>query len=545
VHLDLADPPTDTYWAYHSSAKKTRMPFSLKLEKFARKDWPTLEVGFFEDRFNSRLPEYTLWPGFQKELDYAGGEDGVKRPRIHLEVLGLAARARVGTPRFWEAENSKDPDGAGPLAELSVAMPSGGSDDSVDPHGAGHDHGASETAILKPDFPDRQTLYDPAWKFRMRVHYGPDAEAARTMLAEVDAGILGTLSVRVASAGEVDLRRVPFRLGDEVEAAGYRVKIEEATANFQLDRAGKGEIRDPRPLADQFPVRPAVWVAIRPEDGGTSERRLLLEAIDWEAQGRQQLFTYKDLVLKLEWERWTSPGPPRYVLHWGPREAGEGATLFASDGSSKPVRAGEALALPGPARVTPVHLLSNARYEKQIEFLAPPIEGPHFDEHFYSQDPTGLEIAVTSDPGTPKERREVVRMASSDASLANLWADPSERFYLRFYGNDRALPFEWRSVLSVWQKDADGRPYKVDAGAEEDREIRVNDYFHYQGYRFFQTNAKPEFPTYSGIGVVYDPGIPVVLLGMYLTIVGTALAFVIRPIVERRRAARGVAGRAA
>jgi hypothetical protein len=122
-----------------------------------------------------------------------------------------------------------------------------------------------------------------------------------------------------------------------------------------------------------------------------------------------------------------------------------------------------------------------------------------------------------------------------------MWSDPGERFYLRFFGNTEALPFEWRSVLSVWGKDAGGKPYEIDLGPEADREIRVNDYFHYKGYRFFQTNANPEFPSYSGIGVVYDPGIPVVLLGMYLTIVGTALAFVVRPIFERRKPARAPA----
>jgi hypothetical protein len=540
LHLDLKDRPTDTYWAYQASTKKTRMPFSLKLERFARKDWPTLEVGFFADNFKSRLPEYTLWPGFQKDLDYQTGADGVARPRIHLEVLALSARAEVGTPRFWEATEPNDPEGAGAIAELSVDLDPASDGDALpdphDPHGAhGGGHGSTQTAILKPDYPERNTLYDPAWKFRMRVMHGGDVASARSALADVDSGILGTIAARGAGAGEVDLRRIPFRLGDEIEVAGYRVKIEEATASFRLDPNGTVEIRDPRPLADQYPERPAVWVRITPEGGGQDERRLLLEGVDWETFGRQKLFTHKDLVLKLDWERWTSPGPPRYVLHWSPDGKAE---LLASDGSSTPVRTGEVLPLPGPTRVTPASLLTNARYEKQIEFLAPPIEGPRFDEHFYATDPLGLEIAVTTDPGTPNERREVVKMASTDESLANMWADDSQRFYLRFYGNDRALPFEWRSVLSVWKKDADGKPYKVDLGPEGEREIRVNDYFHYMGYRFFQTNARPEMPTYSGVGVVYDPGIPVVLLGMYLTIAGTMLAFIVRPILERKKPAK-------
>ena len=97
------------------------------------------------------------------------------------------------------------------------------------------------------------------------------------------------------------------------------------------------------------------------------------------------------------------------------------------------------------------------------------------------------------------------------------------------------FPFDWRSVLAVWEPGPDGRLTKVDAGSKKEREIRVNDYFTYRGYRFFQTNATPEDPTYSGIGVVYDPGIPIVLLGMYTIIAGTVLAFLVRPIVTARR----------
>jgi hypothetical protein len=66
----------------------------------------------------------------------------------------------------------------------------------------------------------------------------------------------------------------------------------------------------------------------------------------------------------------------------------------------------------------------------------------------------------------------------------------------------------------------------------------VNDYFEYRGFRFFQTNADPSAPTYSGIGIVYDPGIPTVLLGMYTVIAGTILAFVVRPIVQSRKQRR-------
>ncbi|HEV8111438.1 MAG TPA: hypothetical protein VGR31_01555 [Planctomycetota bacterium] len=525
LHLDTTEGPTDTYWAYGSSDKKMRMPFAVKADRFARKDWPTLELGFNGDQFRSRLPEYTVWPGFTKDLDFETGADGVRRPRIHLEVLSIASRADVRMPRFFDAEKRDDPNGQGPLAELSVR---------TEPVG---DAAPEERpALLKPDYPARDSLFDPEWKFRLRCAYGADASALLRELATEDAKRLGYLHVRSASAGDVDSDRVPFQLGQKIQiAGGYTVEVQEATASFQLDPTGKGEIRDARPLAEQFPRSPAVWVNITRADGSAPERRLLLEALDWEAHGRQKKFSHADLVLQLEWERWTSPGPPRFILLWGPSGSPE---LLAEDGARTPVAVGGTLALPGPTRVTVAHLHHNVLYEKQIDFVAPHIQGPTFDADFYAKDPMGLEVAVTSYPGTPKEHRDVVRMASTDESLANVWTDPEQRFWVRFFGNDKALPFEWRSVLSVWKKDADGKLYRVDLGREQNREVRVNDYLYYEGYRFFQTNALPELPTYSGIGVVYDPGIPVVLMGMYLTIVGAAIAFIVRPIVEGRRARR-------
>ena len=104
--------------------------------------------------------------------------------------------------------------------------------------------------------------------------------------------------------------------------------------------------------------------------------------------------------------------------------------------------------------------------------------------------------------------------------------------------NDRMLPFEWRSVLKIHERGADGTWQELDLGSEIAREIRVNDYFTHGGYRFFQTNANPEDPTYSGIGVVYDPGIEWVLVGMYTIILGTAITFLVRPVVLARRERR-------
>ena len=109
---------------------------------------------------------------------------------------------------------------------------------------------------------------------------------------------------------------------------------------------------------------------------------------------------------------------------------------------------------------------------------------------------------------------------------------------LGFFENTALMPYEWRSVLAVGHMDEHGHFVPDDAGTERQREIRVNDYFKWKGYRFFQTNADANFPTYSGIGVVYDPGIPVVLVGMYTIIAGTILAFIVRPLIGGRGEAR-------
>jgi hypothetical protein len=253
----------------------------------------------------------------------------------------------------------------------------------------------------------------------------------------------------------------PFALGEKLTTAtGYTIDVQEATANFRLDPRGQSEIRDPRPLAEQSPSNPGVWVEITPPGGGAPERRLLLESVDWETHDQQKAFQYSGLVLKLHWERWRSPGPPRFVLHWS---ATRGPMLIAENGTETPASAERPLELGSDTQIVVKQLLHNAMLEKTVEFLAPHIEGPNFDDDFYSDDPSGLEIQVTTEPGTPKEHVETVRLASTDRGLANLWQSADERFYLRFYENDRAFPFEWRSVLSIYEKDADGKLFKVDA----------------------------------------------------------------------------------
>ncbi|MBK7876564.1 MAG: hypothetical protein IPJ77_12585 [Planctomycetes bacterium] len=516
LQLDLNEAPQDVYWGYFDPQKPTRMPFHVKLDRFARKDWPTLQVGFHADQFTSRLPEYTLWPGREIGIDWVRDEaTGKDRPNLSFRVKALAERAHVGTPRFWEAERRDDAEGLGPLLELSVAQ--------------GGDGASTRPVLLKPDSPN--DLYaDPAWTWRLRVVYGEGDEQIERQLVQEKPGYLGWLDIGILAQGHVEPRREPIALGDVLQVGDYTITVAEATADFRLDEQGKSEVRDSRPLAEQPPRNPGVWVTLKKRGGAETERRLVLQGLDAEThQALQGRYTYKEVGLKLAWDPWGIDGPPRYVLQFGPDAA---PRLAGPDGKRTEIAVGAPIPLPGAERIALARLFHNARYEKTIEFLAPHVEGPHFDADFYATDPVGLELEIVQGPGTPGERRQTVRLASTDQGLSNLWQSVDGGFYVRFFENQAGFPFEWRSVLSIWQPDGQGELRQVDVGPEHDREIRVNDYFFHGGYRFFQTNADPERPTYSGIGVVYDPGIPIVLFGMYTIIVGTILAFLLRPIAE-------------
>jgi len=530
LHLMLGDPPRNVYDGYHDSSKPRQMPFALSLDEFARRDWKTLEVGFFEEDFRSNLPTYTLWPGRKIELDFVDSGRGGKRPRIQIEILEVHEKAVVGSPRWWEAERADDPEGLGPLVVLATLDRAAVTAQIQE---GGQPNVRERSVFLTPD-PRMPPFLDPAWKFRLAVAYGDDPEIARRMTQPREEGRVGLLSMRVSAAGDVEPMVVPVRVGETVEGpAGYRVRVVAAAGNLRFDRATKSEILDPRPLAEQFPSSPGVVVEITQTGGGAPERRVVGESFDAESQGMQKEFAYPDLALNLEWERWLSPGPPRFVLAYGPTRSLE---LVDESGRATPIVPGSVLALAGETQVTLRESLRNVRFETPIEFdpEADFISGPAYDEHFYAEDPTGIVLELTTDPGEPTAVTRTLKMASTDTGRANVWSSGDHRFWMRYYENTETMPFEWRSVLSVHERDGSGAWRKVDAGDEREREIRVNDYLVYRGYRFFQTNADARVPSYSGIGVVYDPGIPYVLYGMWLTIFGTVVAFLLRPIAETR-----------
>jgi phage shock protein PspC (stress-responsive transcriptional regulator) len=525
LELYLGRPPIDRYFRFYDPRQVSHMPFAVGLQHFARQDWKSLEVHFPEEGFRSTPPRYTLWEGRSIDLDFVDDGKGGTRPRIRLVVDGLHEKARPELPDVREA-GPDERDGSYAVAEVMVNVAHGPVDD------PNHDHAAhAQRVYLLPMAPSTAAFRDPAGGFRLSAAHGAQPER---MFPTRD-GELGDLLVRIGTGSEANAKPFRVRLGDTLELEdGWRLEVVGATADFDPSRGDDLEgSKNQLPLEQQAARRPAVWVDITPppdEDGvGEVERRLIIEGIDPVQHGFQSSFDHVTVEARLRWDTWSAPGPPRYLLHW--EEGVAGAKLLPEVGVPLPVELDESLPLPGDTTVVPRQLLHHAAFESRVDFLPEVAAVAGWDQDFYSKMPRGLEMSVIMDPDTPEERTERIRMASTPDYQADWWSSPDKRFVLHFLENSEMLPYEWRSVLTIHEKQADGSLKQLDLGPEPDREIRVNDYLYYGGYRFFQTNARAEDPTYSGIGVVYDPGIPWVLFGMYTIIAGTAIAFLVRPIV--------------
>ncbi len=517
LNLDLNDPaPHDTYQRLFNQSQEARMPFAVQLENFGRKDWKQVEVYFSDDKFAARVPQYTLWPDRTFDLDYP--EDDLLRahPRLRIHVKSLCDNVQVGEPFVREVFDPSKPGDVNPIAELELAA--------HDENGATH----RERTHLSPK--DPRIYLEPSLGYRLRVAYGAGIEQSPASLFPAPGEeTLGTIEFSVDGKSQGQPEPVPFKLGQVFELpGGWKAKIDRVTANFGFDPNTQREIPDTRPLADQPPERPAIWVDITSPEGKTA-KRFLLDGIDWREQGMQASQALSQVFARFDWDRWKAPGAPRYVVHWS---ATSKPVLIGEDGSQREVKLGESINFPKGAPAKILQLVQKAEFDANLKFLPRKVTADGFDESFYANDPVGAEIEVIRNPGTPEEQRDELTLATSD--LYDTWRSPDGKLAVHFLVNDKMLPYEWRSVLAIVERDDEGKPYRVPLGPKKNREIRVNDYFRYRGYRFFQTNANAEFPTYSGIGVVWDPGIEIVLLGMYTIIAGTVLAFIVRPIVRSR-----------
>ena len=117
-------------------------------------------------------------------------------------------------------------------------------------------------------------------------------------------------------------------------------------------------------------------------------------------------------------------------------------------------------------------------------------------------------------PANPAVELEITHGDGTEETLMRFAATP-EPIAL---SEDRILVYRekpdgiknYKSTLTVLEH---GRPMVT-------RQVEVNDPLAYKGYGLYQANYDPDNPSYSGIQVVDDPGLPWVLAGLWLMIYG-------------------------
>ena len=512
----------ETRTFHGDSTGRGEPPFSIRLTGFRADHHDVLSLNYltveedgrqdFEFALD-RQPEERLWTGkvlrYDRELD----EDGsAGDPQLRIEVIEKIEQS-ILDQRLRPAEPGET---AHPMARLAL----------ID--GQGHTvREAALAAALQVPFVHAES------GSRVLLAAVEDEDSASELLSVQPEERWGILQRASADAEHKyhDVRPGAI-FQEELEDGVYTVEVLDAQPFLRVQEVNASEIV-PAPLDREVefidPRNPAVQLRITAPDGEIENRWVL--AAD---TGNSLPIKFEQLRYGFLWDEWRAPAKNRYLLMmsangglwWG--EAGRPESL-------RPAQEGELFTLGsngtgfsgGPAeQISLLQALPNASVSPEY------LQKPGVD--FFDNSPAAVHLAITT-PGPEGPQTEEVWLRTREGrrqhALQYRTADGSVReLVLVFREQSEGLPIEWQSRLQVLELDTSGQSWTPVA----DSAIRVNDYFHYKGYRFFQTNHDPRDPTYSGIGVVYDPGIPFVLTGYYLVMFGTAVVFLIKPLITRR-----------
>lgn len=485
-------------------------PFRIRLDRFRADAHDVLDVVFAKRGADgepypeydglARQPKLRVFEGKTAAYDRTG-EGG--EPRLRLEVREYVKQAQLRLDlRAARAEEPGFPvvrlrliGADGEELESGLLLPSRPEDDFVRAHAASGTRMRLE-AVAGRAAAEAALRVTPAPRFG-ELWIAPDAESGARRAFDAAPGASAEWSV-----------------GD----ARYRIEFLEATPDFRLRPGAEGAMEaEPQsePVETAEPRNPAARVRIVAADGGEELRWVLQH--DFE---RDDL-VFPELKLRFDWDAWAAPALRRLGF-FATDDGGVWCGEVGDPASLREVRPEFTLPLGGGVtlRVPEAH----ARGEVDLRFG--PVEGADF----FDDAPPAIRLAVV----TPDGERELTMSAADERYefVSYRGPDGAEREVALRFRQDRdqgELPVEWRSQLTVLRQDRDGGWRESGEGV-----VRVNDYFVHGGYRFFQTNHNPADPTYSGIGVVYDPGIELVLFGLYTVMFGTAAVFLVKPLLTRR-----------
>lgn len=507
-------------------------PFALRLDGFRADYFDVLDVlyarqdaqGALDFEFPlDRQPKERLYPGQRLNYDYGpawSGSGREREPWLRLEVLELYPKAEIRS-RLRPAAPGEE--GARPMSQIVV-------------RGGGADAERILTHVSATEF---DPLFEPPLVHgpsgtRVRCALAGDADEARRVLAQAVPSRYGRLRLSVpdGAGGGATVDVLPGeRRQVEVAGATYEVEILSAVPRLRLESrpdGTMGAVTDTRPVERQVPDNPAVRVRLTGPGVAGKESWVLEQEFHPEAR------RIGGLELEFAWDRWSAPAAQRWILFQLP-DGSVWSGLVGDPGSLQPLSPGTGRSL-GDADLVLVQSSSRGSVDQVPVELA----GVDF---FYPAAPAARLRATT-----PEGQREFILNGAEGSPPEILrYAGPDGRerlVFLRLREDLDDLPLEWRSKLTVLEERPGPAGEAGAAGARRPRlepvssgEIRVNDYFVHGGYRFFQTNADARDPTYSGVGVVYDPGIETVLLGLYMLAGGVVAVFIVRPLLTRGKEA--------
>lgn len=491
-------------------------PFVVQLEEFRADHHDVLSINYLETgpdgsqrfEFPMRQPEERLWDGRTLRYDFQReGQDSYGAAQLKIEVLDLIQQSL--------ADHSLRPapaEAAG-IPRIRVEV--------VDASGRVVGEQMLDEAVSNPT-----PLVHAASGSRVVLHLVPDLDAARWLLEQPVEERFGFLYRQEAPAEQQyqDVHRVGETLQEELEDGTWTLQVLDVLPNLVLEQATGGAFQ-PAPQEQETaltdPRNPAIHLRIT-APSGEIEDRWVLEA----DQGGHLPEQFDQLHYNFFWDRWGGPARQRIMLLMTP----DGKVLsgiVGQPGSLQPLAQGDQIPFQDGSSLRLAEALANA----SLEPLYRPLEGVDF----FDAAPAAAHLRITSGSGSEEKVEEVwlrTKAGRNSIRVEYTASDGAQRTLVLFFREqtDVGMPLEWQSKLTMKERDPDsGMLRKVSSGT-----IRVNDYLHFRGYRFFQTNHNPRDPTYSGIGVVYDPGITTVLLGFYMVMFGTIVVFLVKPIVTRK-----------
>lgn len=351
----------------------------------------------------------------------------------------------------------------------------------------------------------RNALFiDPTNRFKIRASTA-GADGAGGVDSCGDGASPGTLTVDLGDGKPLS---VPAIVGRGLAVGGLQATVLEVYPDFSV---GGGP-----PSADEFPRNPAVRV--RMGYTGDEPASYLLFAAE-ELRSFTQL-PWSGVTATFEFDYWCSPTGAHIDLQVD--DTGATTARISGDGAAPtviPVTQGASIPIPGTdEELTVREALASAVVEVR----------PVLTDDGDGEPPiTALRLTVDDGEGT----EDHWLLADTMAGSLNLPALEGAGLRLRFEANRSRPPRDWISDLSVLEEGQ-----VVASGT-----VQVNEPFCYGGYCFFQSDANPDRPDYSGLQVVRDPSWSLVKAGLWMLLLGIAWVFYVQPLFDRRRRAPVVA----